>query len=174
MAGFNRKAPPLANRDSLPQLPNDPRFGGRPFHRLGIVLAVTADDATSRYGFFSIPSGCIIKSCSVSNDALGAATAVSFGLFETTQNGGGFALVNAGGVANANQFFGAAVAVATAAYKASLLPVAAWQTVAKSAQPVWQILGLAADPVRDYDVIGSVTAPITAGGNIMIEVEYKY
>jgi hypothetical protein len=174
MAGFNRKAVPLANRDALPQIPASALYGGRPFHRFGLVLSVTADDATSRYGFFSIPSGAIVISAWLSNDALGTAVAASFGLFETTQNGGGFALQNAGGIANANQFFGIGVVMATAAYRTSLLPVAAWQTVAKSNQPVWQILGLAADPVRDYDVIGSVTVPIVAGGNILLEIEYKY
>jgi hypothetical protein len=172
MAGFNRKAAPLANRDSMPQLPNSALYGGRPFHRLGLVAAVSADDTTSRYGFFSIPSGAIIKSASISNDtALGA---LSLGLFETTANGGGFALQNAGGIANANQFFGAAVALAAASWKVSLLPVAAWMSVAKSMQPVWQILGLTADPVRDYDLVGSVTTAISANGNILLEVEYKF
>ena len=43
MAGFNRKAAPLANRDALPQLPNSPLYGGRPFHRFGIVTAATSN-----------------------------------------------------------------------------------------------------------------------------------
>jgi hypothetical protein len=174
MAGFNRKAVPLANRDALPQIPAPATYGGRPFHRMGLVLCVTGDDATSRYGFFTLPSGAIVISAWLSNDALGTAVAASFGLFETTQNGAGFAGTNAAGVANANQFFGIGVTMVTAAYRNSLLPVAAWQTVAKSTQPIWQILGLAADPAREYDVVGSVTVPIVAGGNILLEIEYKF
>jgi hypothetical protein len=155
----------------MPQLPANPRFSGRPFQRFDLVAAVSADDTTSRYGWFSIPSGAIIKSAAISNDT--AAGAMSIGLFETSANGGGFAVTNAGGVANANQFFGAAVALA-AVWNSSLLPVAAWMSVAKSNQPVWQILGLAADPVREYDVVGSVTTAISASGNILISVEYKF
>jgi hypothetical protein len=172
MAGFNRKSTTLSGRDALPQVPASRLLGGREFNRVDSVTAVTADDTTSRYGFVSIPSGAIVKAVELSNDL--ATGAMSIGLFENTQNGGGFALTNAGGVANANQYFGTAVALAAAQNRISLLPVAAWQTVAKFTQMVWQILGLPQDPVREYDVVGSVTTTLTAGGVIMLDIDYKY
>jgi hypothetical protein len=69
-------------------------------------------------------------------------------------------------------FFGSAVSIATALSNSDVTRESGIVTVANMELPVWQALGLAADPVRDYDVVITLTAATTAAGAAALTVRY--
>lgn len=176
------KSIPLTNRDATPQTFSDLRYAGRPFQKQAFVLTVTADSIASQYGFFSLPSNATLVSVSLSCAALSTAVAADIGLWETPANGGfstttGWA-TQAGSVANAKQFFGAAVSLVAAQTKTQLLYnnstfVALTTALNPADKKIWQLLGLTSDPMRDYDLVATLTVAVVAGGGILLEVAYK-
>ena len=178
MAVFIRKSGVITNRDASPPLPSDLRTAGRNFMKRARVLTVTADSIGSMYGFFTLPANAVVVSCLLSNAALSASTTVDIGLWETPLRGGFSSttgwLTLAGGVTGADQFFGDAVAMTNAATKAEqLLANTNFYTLLNADQMIWQVLGLAADPQTEYDLVVVAEAAIVAGGTILLEVTYK-
>lgn len=170
----------MTNRDARPQIPNDPRSVGRLIQKRALVTAVAADSATSQYGFFDVRSDAIIEQCALTFASLAGSSAMDLGFWESVQYqyGADFSATTgwsttAGGYANAGQYFGAAIALASTATKQSQLIQSSWTTIAKMMQPLWQILGFATDPGRMFDLVGTVTTAITTGGAIVVELTYR-
>jgi hypothetical protein len=170
----------LTNRDARPQIPNDPRTLGRIISQLAKVKTTTGDSIASQYGFMQIPSSAIINSCLLSCQALSTSVTGDLGLWETAQYayGADFTLTSgwsttAGSVANAGQYFGAAITMSSALFKQQQLNQSSWTTQANMDQPVWQILGLASDPMRFFDVVLTLDASMTAGGYVVVEISYR-
>ena len=161
----------LGNITSVPPKPTSLLYAGRSFTKRDLCTTTTGKTSPSYYGFFRIPSGCVVESCKLTNDALSTSVTADIGLYEISNP---FAPVTtAGSVADASQYFGAGVSLVAAATKTEQLIQGSWTTRAKMMQPVWQILGLATDPVREYDVVVTSDATITAGGVIVLEISYK-
>src|ERR1700682_3855904 len=168
----------LTNRDANPPVPSDLRGAGRNFQKPALCTPTTGVLLNSQYGFFSLPSNAVIVSALLSCAALGAATAGDIGLWETPTVGGFSATTGwatqAGSIANAKQFLGAATSLVAAQTKTQLAYLnATFMTIAKADQKIWQLLGLTIDPNRDYDVVLTNTTTITAGGAVLLEIEYK-
>jgi len=177
----------ITNRDANPPVPNSLYGAGRPFSKRAVVVAVTGDTNVSQYGFFTLSSSAHMESVKLSNDALSASTAINVGLYETTQfpgSGGVFGAVIAGGLAgpyntsaltNTNTCFGSTTAMTSAATKAEIMYSGSGQayTFTTADNPLWKMLGFTADPLREFDLVVTVTTTVVAGGAILLEATYK-
>lgn len=165
MAVVTTKAAAITNRDSTPIVFSNARGVRAPVQKAsGLVTAANGDSANSKYIFCSIPSNAMVKDVLVSCPDIGTTTAMDVGIYRTTKDGG--AVVDA-------DFFASAVSLSGGALnKSSIVNEAAVFTVANMEKPLWEALGLAADPFLDYDVVGTLTGAADAAGAIFLEVDY--
>lgn len=121
------------------------------------------DSIGSTFRISRIPSNAIVTSGSVFCGAITSAAA-DIGLYQTPANGG--AVVDA-------DFFVAAQTIATASPGINILGGnTATYGPANRNKRVWEVLGLAADPQRDYDVVLTLTAAATATAPAGVALTY--
>jgi hypothetical protein len=137
-----------------------------PYWKVRRGVAVVTLDGTQSDGdvvrFLQIRSDWVIHSLRLSNDALAGATSADLGLYLTN-----------GGAAVDDDLFASAFTLASATVRVekrvgigSLLDFAGIQN------EVWQLLGLAKDPGRIYDVTLLLNTAGSASGDIMLDIEY--
>jgi hypothetical protein len=149
---------------------------GAPFtpkHHRGRITAVSGDSIASKYVFARVPSLCIVENVRVENDAVTGA-AMDVGVYFAHDSRHISPGQTAGAVIDAD-FFATAFSVATANTATGGVDVtdeSGAYTLAKREQPLWQALGLASDPGGKFDIVGTLTAAATAGGDIMLRVSY--
>jgi hypothetical protein len=132
---------------------------------VGTLEIGVADLATSTYRFGSIPSNAKITEILLYTDVLdsGAGTfAVDIGLYETTVNGS--AVVDA-------DFFASAVLGLVTAINGTKVAFEALD-IAKAEQAIWQILALASDPNKRYDVVATATGDSDTAGTMTLKIRY--
>lgn len=148
MAVVNTKATAISNADAKPNILNPPHLDGSYIRqKVGTVEVVSGDTAPSVYRVARLRSNDRVSSIGIANDALGASAACKIGLYETAANGGA-------AVSDALFATGLSLVSASATFTNQ-----AWNNldVAKAEKRVWELLGLTADPNRDYDLAITVT-----------------
>lgn len=169
MAVVNTKADIVSNLDrqvisGLPNLLNSRVVDRGNIKTTGGFAAVAAaDSANSTYRCGRVKSSWALTSIKLLNDALGAGALVSIGLYNVATGGGAGAVVSIA-------LFAAAVAVAAAGGPTEERYNALHANT--SEQMVWQLLGLAADPGLDYDLVATLTTAGGTAGNIALLVQY--
>ncbi len=164
MAVANTKSTHITNADATPPvLSNAILASGLLREATGTVETLVADDAGSIYRLCRIPSNARVSSVLLASDAITGASASDVGLYQTAANGG--AVVDA-------DFFATDVDISTAATVFTEVMLEATATdIAKCEMPLWQLIGLSADPGIFYDF--AVTAnDVTAAGTISMKVKY--
>lgn len=158
MAIINRSSTTISNNVVDPPIINSPpRVGGRRRHYRDVVASAADDSATSVFRFFRVRSSDTVVQVALSAAAAGGGTpagAVDCGLYQTTENGG--AVVNAA-------LFGSAVSLTVANNSTDITFESGQYTYAASLTKLWQALGLAADPNREYDVALTVATTFSGG-----------
>jgi hypothetical protein len=163
MAVVISKSLMITNRDSVPsKMSNGFLAKGTLKEMIGSVAGANGDSIGSTYLFGQIPSNARISSVQLSCPAIAVSGAADFGLYDTSANGS--AVV-------ASSFFKAAQAL-TAALNASEIAHGNTITLANAEQEVWQLLGLASDPNKMYDVVGTVTTALGGAGSLLLKVKY--
>jgi len=164
MGVVSTKATAISNRDSSPKVLNNSRISkGALQSFVGVVEAASDDSAGSKYFFGSIPSNARVSNILLSCDGAGTNTAMDIGLYKSTLNGG--AVVDA-------DLFASAQALGTALVKSSVLHESTVFGIEDSEKPLWEALGLTADPLIDYDVVGTITTAADSADTIVIEGIY--
>jgi len=164
MGVVNTKSASITNRDASPPVQNGAATDGG-FARIsvGTVAVAAADDNDSVFRFCRVPSNAVIHSIMRFNDAIAGATDYNFGLHQTAANGGAAADdnyfadavdINAGTVLGVEQRFTTA-------------------NITGCGLRVWEMLGLTADPGRDYDITASGVAVGSAAGDITLRVTWS-
>jgi len=160
------KSVQITNREATPRVLNSPQNGseGVLHGTFGHIDAVPAAlSATSIIRLCSIPSNARVIAVAFYSGAQGAG-AVDIGIYQTNGNGG--AVVDA-------DLFGSAVGVTTAVAGTSVLEESGQFSIPEMAMPLWQVLGLTADPHRMYDVAATVTTAVTTGlAPLAVRVQY--
>lgn len=158
MAVVTVKASAISLRDGTPPAKPGLTLGSRVEYSQKATVEVTNGDSIgSKYILASVPSSACGSSLTKLSDAITSAAA-DFGLYRTTQDGG--AVVDA-------DFFGSAVSLASAdTTGTNILHESGVVDISKFDQPLWQILGLTADPGLMYDVVATLTAAATATGTL--------
>ncbi len=127
------------------------------------VSATQASGDTVR--MVRVPSNARISQVILSTGDATTAGAIDIGVYQTTDNGG--AVVDA-------DLFASALALTGGPFNNSDQTFESGEfTYAESAKPLWEALGLTADPVREYDIVATVTT--TGNGmdtTIALKVRY--
>lgn len=165
------KSTALTNREATPRVANSPGAGGGAILRemWGYLASVTAAlSVTSVIRMVAVPSNAIVKSILLTSDAQ-TAGAFSVGVYRTNADGG---LVAA---ANADQFFTAALSCAAAVIdQECVMKATSLNTIVKRNQPLWQAIGMTADPKADLDIALTVTTTAVTTGTGAIGITVKY
>lgn len=136
------------NRDAAPRVLNQGAASGGILRvAMGSGFVTTGDVSPSTYNFCPVPSNAVISSLRLFFEGTGGTTtAAHFGVWSTTQDGGG--VVD-------NDFFATAVSLASAvngteiAYEAAVSGTSAFNGAEKR---LWERLGLSNDPGCFYDI----------------------
>ena len=151
MAVTNRNSNTIANTVATPRVANSPGVGGAGMVRAvsGYVANAADDSATSIQRFVRVPSNARILQVLLSTGDASTAGAADVGVYQTSENGG--AVVDA-------DLFASAFALTNGPYDNYGLTYESGEyTLAESITPLWQALGLSADPVREYDIASTIT-----------------
>jgi hypothetical protein len=165
MAVVAVKSNQITNRDASPRVFNNARTSnGEVRHARDTFVITNGDSAASVYRVCSIPSRAIPISVRVTAPDIGTTTAADVGLYRNTVDGG--AVVDA-------DFFGSAVSLSGGAIsKSEVVFESGVITLANSYKPIWELLGLTADPGVEYDVALTLTGAADAGGTGLLEVDF--
>lgn len=147
----------MANVYATPSIPN-PSYsdGSRANKQVAVVNVGLTDSAGSIYRMVRVNSNDLATDILINNQALGTGGLMGVGLYRTVPDGG--QVVNA-------TLFAAALSVATAV----LTPVNVrfnTLTAATTAQRIWELLGLSADPQLAYDLCLTYTPGTPAAGAV--------
>lgn len=164
MAVVTVKSARITGRDSTPPAKGGLTLGPRRLYDDAATVEVTNGDSIgSKFILATVPSHASMRELVLLCDAITSAAA-DFGVYQTTQNGG--AVVDA-------DCFGSAVSLASAnTTGTNILHESGVLDIAEIEQPLWQILGLAADPAIDYDIVATLTAAATASGTLTARVSF--
>lgn len=165
MAVVTTKSGPITNRDATPVVLNNAAIsGGQLLEAAGTVESVSGDNTGSKYVFCSVPSNCRVSQVLLYSDDVGTTTIADFGIYRTTADGG--AVVDA-------DFFGSAVSLKDGALNGTdITHESGVYNIDDVEKPLWQALGLSADPRVMYDVVGTLTADSDAAGTVSLKVRY--
>jgi hypothetical protein len=164
MAVVTVKSAAITNRDATPAVLNNARIVNSNIQRAaGIVNVANGDSIASKYLICSIPSNAIVSDIKATKAAAGTVGAGDIGLYQTTANGG--AVVDA-------DFYASAQSIVAALTKTSVVHESGVYPYTSMEQPVWQALGLTSDPVREYDLVMTLTAATDAASVVLFEVEF--
>lgn len=157
------KSVTITNRDALPIVINDARLE-RAVSRVahGAVTAITGDSIGSTYILASLPSTAMVRGVKLSNAAL-TGGAANIGVSQPTTKSN---------TAISAALFAAAESVATAQSHIDVTNQSGTYTPLLEEQPLWQAAGLASDPGYALDIVVTLTAALTAGGVLALEVSY--
>lgn len=152
------KSTAITNVDATPVVQNTPlRTRGRRNHSIGFAAVANGDSIASQYRLLRVRSSDRIATLSVFCTAITSA-AGNIGLYDV--NGG--AVVSAALFAAA-QTLAAALNGTNVTYSVTTLP--------NMEKRVWELLALAADPGKEYDVVVTLTAAATAAGTLALHMD---
>lgn len=164
MAVVTVKSGPITNRDALPKVTNNASVSGGNLKAFAGVAAVGNGDSTgSTYIMGSVPSNARIQAVLLYCTAI-TSGAANIGIYRTTADGG--AAVSASLFASAASIASALAAGSEVTHQSGTFPVANIE------QPLWQALGLSADPCLMYDIVITLSAGTTAAGTVALKVAY--
>lgn len=168
MPVVNTKATAVTNADAASQtLSNTKIQGARTYESVGTLEAVIADSIASTYRLARVKSGERISRVLLSCDAI-TTCAADVGIYDV-------AAVNGGAVIDAD-FFASAVSLAAAlvnldvTHEADPADAGTGFGLQDVEKPLWQALGLAADPNKWYDVALTLTAAAASAGTVSLKV----
>lgn len=154
----------ISNRAATPRVANEPYNDARiKTTGVGIVEVSTATDTADEIRFCRIRSNAVIKQVLLSCDAVAVGGAMDVGIYRTDDDGG--AVVDA-------DHFASAQVVTTALVDSNVAHESGVYGVEDKDKPLWEALGLAADPQIWYDVAGTVTTDMGGAGTVCLEVTY--
>lgn len=161
------KSTAITNREATPSVANSPGTGGagRLKTVTGYLASVTLNlSITSVIRMVDVPSASYIKHIILQSGAQTAGK-VDIGAYRNNKDGG--AVVD-------QDFFASAVDLASAVVITDVTNESTTFTLAKQQQPLWQALGMSADPKSSLDIALTVVTTdfTTAAAPVMLEVQY--
>jgi len=164
MAVVNTKSTIVTNADATPVVLTSPRIaGGYLACEVATVEVAAADDDTSVYRLFRLPSNAKVVSIRILNDAITGGTSYDLGFYRTADDGG--AVVDA-------DAYGSAIDMSSARTTAFFEGAYEAADIANIEKEVWQNAGLSSDPSVLYDVCLTANTVGTAAGTISAIVQY--
>jgi hypothetical protein len=174
MAVDHVKSTFITNADASPAVANTAGEGGPAAIRSieGSAVGVASSSVASTYQFVRVPSNCKVKAIFFESAAQ-TAGALDLGLYFATDGVGGKPTALVAASAIDQDFFASAIVVSTAVSMTEVSDESTTYTFDKRTQPLWQAVGLTADPGGYFDVVGTVTTAFTtAAARMGVEVFY--
>ena len=160
----------ITNSDATPPVVNAIRLqGGRIKRSVGVKDVSATASIASIVRLVRVKSSDVIDRVLLSCDAITSA-AGDIGIYDVAR-------VNSGAVVDVD-FFASAQSLAAAlvntdvTHEADPTDAGAGYGLADVEKPLWQALGLTADPGKEYDIAVTLTAAATAAGTIALRVYY--
>lgn len=173
----NLKSSGITNLDASPIVRDTSGEGAAGILRQTNDFAVlsAAASVTSTYRIVRVPSNAKVKSVSLESEAQGAGK-VNVSVYYSDGTADGTALANSGVIVptTGDSFFASDVDLAAAVASTNVTNESGNYPLSKRNQPLWQALGLTADPFGFFDVVLVVhTTAITTGtGRTGLQVTY--
>lgn len=166
MAVVNRNSTGVANAVAVPVTTNNPALNGSRLQEKVAVITPAADDTSASIGrFCRIPSNARVSQLMWSSADATTAGAVNVGVYQTAENGG--AVVDA-------DLFASALDLAGGPYNNLDITFESGEyTYAESELALWQVLGLTADPNREYDIAYTISTTFN-GGPTAVRLAVRY
>lgn len=167
MAVVAVKSAPITDADNK-VLTNARVFRGELRAAVGMVEMANGDSIASIYRCVRVPSHAVINQLLLSCDAI-TTCAGDIGVYKTAKEGGAVVDVD---------FFASAQSLATAlnnsdiSHEADGADGAAGYGRADVEKPLWQALGLSADPMIEYDIAITLTAAAGSAGTASLKAHY--
>jgi len=166
MAVDTLKSAAITNADATPVVLNNASVAaGILREAVGTKQATASASIGSTYRLCRIPSNARVSQVILSCDAFDTTGAGDVGIYQTAANGG--AVVDA-------DHFASAVVMTSALVGTDVTHESAVYGVEDAEKPLWEALGLSADPKRDYDVVVTLTAANGAGATPDITLKVRY
>jgi len=128
---------------------NSNKAAGRVMNAKSVATVSATQASGDTIRLVRVPSNARIDAVLLSTGDATTAGAINLGIWQTVENGG--AVVDA-------DLFASALALTGGPFSRS---DQTWEsgeyTYAESCLPLWEVLGLSADPVREYDVVAQVS-----------------
>lgn len=153
----------LTNADAVPSVIGNSRvLGGRVRQGVGNALADAVASIGSIYRLVRVPSNACALTVVLSNAAFTATGAADIGVYKS----------NAGSVVDAD-FFASAQLLTAALLNTEVTHESGVYTLANREKPLWEALGLTADPQIMYDIALTLTAAnTTTAAQVALRVQY--
>lgn len=168
MAVLHYKSTAITNATAQPTTPTSVRIAnGNLMESQGFAGVVSGDSAGSTYRVFRLRSSDRISLIRMYAPDIGTTTAADLGLYDKSD-------VNTGAVVDAD-FFASAVVLNAGALNGSDLTfeaAAAGGLITNAEKRIWECLGLAADPFKEYDVALTLTGAADAAGTVLVRMQF--
>lgn len=161
MAVANTKSTAITNADAT-----QPRVQGQtwiqgalPWVAVGTAEVAAADDNDSVYRFLRVPSGARIHKLEIASDAITGGSDYNFGVYKP------------GGAIVSGSLFADALDMSIG----NTVPVEitfAAVDLADAEKRLWELLGLSADPMVEYDICATGITVGTGAGTILLRAEW--
>lgn len=147
-------------------LTNSNQSAGRMMNAKSVATVSATQASGDTIRLVRVPSNARIDDVLLTTADATTAGNINIGIWQTAENGG--AVVDA-------DLFASALALTGGPFtRSSQLYESGEFTYAESCLPLWQVLGLSADPNREYDVVAQVSTTFDAAGTTMVlEVLYS-
>lgn len=159
MAVAHRKSTALTNADATPAVFTTAGLGvggGRAHGVIAYIANAADDDATSVHRIARVPSNARLADINLTTGDASSAGAIDLGLYDVPT-------VNAGAVVEVDLFADAFALTGGPFAKQSLIHQPDGDnTIANAGKMIWELLGLTADPMKQYDI--AVTVATTYNG----------
>jgi hypothetical protein len=160
------KSAGITNADATPRVPNNARvFGGVLREAVGTIHFAASSSIGSIARLCRIPSNARVSQVIVSCDAFDTTGAGDIGIYKATAQGG--AVVDA-------DHFASAVVFTSILLGSDVTHESTVNGIEDAEKPLWEALGLSADPQVDYDVAITLTAANGAGASPDVTVKVRY
>lgn len=173
MAVDHVKSTFVTNADASPAVANTAGEGAQaPLKSIeGSAVGVASSSIASTYQFVRVASNCKIKQLWFESGAQ-TAGAMDIGLYYATDGQGGKPTALVAASAIDQDFFASAVVVSTAVAMSEVSNESGTYTFDKRTQPLWQAVGLTADPGGFFDITGTLTVAFTTATGRMGLIAY--
>lgn len=170
----NLKSTLISNRDATPKVLTDSNIsGGEVRSSQGFVTTALADNAGSTYRLCQVPSNARVEAVKYQCAALGTSCTMNVGVYYPTYipQGAGVAASNAS-AAISTTFFASAINSASAVGLTDITNQSGTNTIALQEQPLWQAVGLSADPMMPLDIVANVQVAVVNAALVGVKVSY--
>lgn len=136
---------------------------GKPYSKGSAFTLTTDHDAADVIALFPIPSNLVINQLLLSTDGAATAGAADIGLYTLNEAGDTATAVDA-------DEFASAQAITSALLDSDVMAEAGTTTIDERYKPIWEVLGLSADPGLIYWVCLTITTNVDATNVVAVRV----